>query len=95
MRVFDVECVCGSGSGAIAAGSTGTIRIVLSASNNSWAVDAACDLVRFRLGSAKSTTSRLPSFRDGDVGPDVAVAAAEATGTNAAHLRHPPFRSGI
>jgi hypothetical protein len=57
MRVFDVECGCASGSGAIAAGSTGTIRFVSSASKNSWAVNAAFALVRFRPGSAKSTTS--------------------------------------
>jgi len=92
MRVFDVECGCGSGSGVIAAGS-GTIRFVSSASENCWAANAAFDLVRFRPGSAKSTTSRLASVRDCDVGPDVAAAAA--TESNAAHLRHPPFRSGI
>lgn len=88
MRVFDVECGCGSGNGAIAAGSTGTIS---SAPKNCWAVKTAFALVQFRPGSAKSTTSRLASFRDGDVG----VAAGAATGNCAAHLRHPPFRSGI
>jgi hypothetical protein len=93
MRVFDIECGGGSGSGVIAAGSTGTIRIVSSVSKNSWVVNAAFALVPFCLGSAKSTTFRLASFRGGDVGPDVAAAAA--TGNNAAHLRHPPFRSGI
>jgi hypothetical protein len=93
MRVFDVECCAGSGGSAIAAGSMGTIRIVSSASKNSWAVSAAFALVPSCSGSAKSATSRLASFRDDDVGPDVAAAAA--TGNNAAHLRHPPFRSGI
>jgi hypothetical protein len=93
MRVFDVECGGGSGRGAIAAGSTGTIRILSSASKTSWAANGAVVLVPFRPGSAKSTTSRLASFRGGDVGPDVAAAAA--AGNNAAHLRHPPFRSGI
>jgi hypothetical protein len=83
MRVFDVECGGGSDGGSIAAGSSGTIRIVSSASKNSWAVNAASALV----------PSRFASFRDGDIGPDVAAAAA--TGNNVAHLRQPPFRSGI
>jgi hypothetical protein len=85
MRVFDAECGGGVGSKSdvIAASSSGTIRIVLSASKNSWAVNATFALV----------PSRLASFRDGDVGPDVAAVAT--TGNNAAHLRHPPFRSGI
>jgi hypothetical protein len=90
MRVFDVECGGGSGSGVVAAGSTGTIS---SAFKASWAVSAAFALVPSCPGSAKSTTSRPASFRDGDVGPDVAAAAA--AGNNAAHLRHPPFRSDI
>ena len=93
MRVFDVECGGGGGSGAIAGGSIGTIRIVSSASESSWAANAVFALVRFRPGSVKSITSRLASFRDGNVGPDVAAVAA--TGSNPAHLRHPPFRSGI
>jgi hypothetical protein len=88
MRVFDVECGCGSGNGATGAGSTGTIS---SASKNCWEVNTAFSLVRFRPGSVKSTTSRLASFRDGDVG----VTAGAVTANSAAHLRHPPFRSGI
>jgi hypothetical protein len=82
MRVFVVECG-GGGDGAITAGSSGTIRTVSSASKNSWAVNAAFALV----------PSRRASFHDGDIGPDVAAAAA--TGNNAAHLRHPPFPSDI
>lgn len=54
-----------------------------SASKTSWAVNVVFALV----------PSRYASFRDGDVGPDVAAAAA--TGNNLAHLRHPPFRSDI
>ena len=83
MRVSDSG---DGGNGAIAAGSTGTIRVVSSASEDFWAVN-----VPFRPSSANSTTSRLAFFRD-DVGPGVAAAAA---GYSAAHLRHPPFRSGI
>jgi hypothetical protein len=82
MRVFDVGCG-GRGRGTIAAGSSGTIRIVSSASKNSWAVNAAFALV----------PSQFASFGDGGIGPDVAAAAA--TVNNEAHLRHPPPRSGI
>lgn len=80
MRVFEVEC-CGGGSCSGA--------IVSSTSKTSWAVKAAFALVPSRPGSAKSTLSRLASFSR----PDVAASAAR--GNNAAHLRHPPFRSDM
>ena len=57
MGVFGLEYGCGNGSCAIAAGSTGTVRSVSSASKNSWAFNTALALVRIRSGSVKSITS--------------------------------------
>lgn len=57
MGVFGVEYGCDNGSCAIAAGSTGTVRSVSSASKNSWAFNTALALVRIRSGSVKSITS--------------------------------------
>lgn len=68
------------------------MRVVSLASKNDSVIDAALSVVPFCSGWAKPTISWLAFFGDGDVELEVAAAA---TGNNADHLRHPPFRSGI